>query len=71
GIPEKMENAVYAMELENVLPVEVRVYIGVLLEGRVHTKDQFAGGRSKAAPAGAVIRQMYHSPGPAIATVGC
>jgi hypothetical protein len=29
GIPEKMENVVYVMELENVLPVEVQVYIDV------------------------------------------
>jgi hypothetical protein len=29
GIPEKMENAVYVMELENVLFVEVQVYIDV------------------------------------------
>jgi hypothetical protein len=29
GIPEKMENVVYVMELENVLLVEVQVYIDV------------------------------------------
>jgi hypothetical protein len=29
GIPEKMENVVYAMELENVLLVGVQVYLDV------------------------------------------
>jgi hypothetical protein len=29
GIPKKMENAVYVMEPENVLPVEVQAYIVV------------------------------------------